>query len=59
MCDLLASMKEFPLSQALRAYAVLAGRKEEIALAAYQESRSKFFDAAISPQTVREARNAR
>jgi hypothetical protein len=59
MCDLLASMEKFPLSEALRASVVLAGRKEDIALAAYQESRRKFFDGAISPQTVREALNAR
>jgi len=51
MCDLLAKMEEFPLSRAVRSATALAGRKEEVALAAYQEARRKFFESAISPAT--------
>ena len=48
MCDLLGKMEKFPLSQELRTATALAGRKEEVALAAYYESRRKFFQAAIA-----------
>jgi hypothetical protein len=58
MCDLLAKMEEFPLSLALRTSAVIAGRKEEAALAAYQESRRKFFEAAVSSQKTDSQKSA-
>ncbi|MCU1272672.1 MAG: hypothetical protein JWO48_103, partial [Bryobacterales bacterium] len=50
MCDLLAKMEEFPLSRAVQSATALAGRTEEVALAAYQDARRKFFRAAISPE---------
>jgi hypothetical protein len=54
MCALLAKMEEFPLSLAVQSATVLAGRKEEVALAAYQEARRKFFQAAISSEAAQQ-----
>ena len=54
LCDLLAKMEEFPLSRAVQSATALAGRKEEVALAAYQDSRRKFFRAAISSELAQQ-----
>jgi hypothetical protein len=54
LCDLLAKMEEFPLSRAVQSATALAGRKEEVALAEYQESRRKFFQAAVSPEAAQQ-----
>lgn len=50
LCGLLAEMEEFPLSRAVQSATALAGRKEEVALAAYQEARRQFFRSAITSE---------
>lgn len=50
MCELLGEMEEFPLSRAVQSATALAGRKEDVALAAYQEARRQFFRSAITPE---------
>ena len=54
MCDLLAKMEEFPLARDIQSATALAGRKEEVALAAYQDARRKFFQAAISSELTQQ-----
>ena len=54
MCDLLGKMEEFPLSRAVQSATVLAGRKEEVALAAYHDARRKFFQASISSELAQQ-----
>jgi hypothetical protein len=54
LCDLLGKMEEFPLSRAVQSATALAGRKEEAALAEYQDARRKFFQAAISQQRAQQ-----
>jgi hypothetical protein len=52
MCELLGEMEEFPLSRAVQSATALAGRREEVALAAYQEARRQFFRSAITPEAA-------
>jgi len=54
LCDLLAKMEEFPLSRAVQSATALAGRKEEVALAEYQDARRKFFQAAINDEAAQQ-----
>jgi hypothetical protein len=54
LCDLLAKMEEFPLSRPVQSATALAGRKEEVALAEYQDARRKFFQAAISSEEAQQ-----
>lgn len=57
LCDLPAKMEEFPLSRPAQSATALAGRKDEVAFAEYQDARRKFFEAGINDEAAQQKGN--